>query len=138
MQKDLIPFYLEGRNAKLVRIKRITAEPEEIAQMVFDGGSLRESIQTTVDKGYQVLLSDRKYRKTWERDSSLDEGVDADAAYAHYLRGVADELAYALETEVLECLDEVDGDDGDDDADEDEDEGEGDEIEGDEEIEGDD
>lgn len=125
--EDLIPFYIDGREAKLVRIRKLCADPEELAEKIRKaGGGLRSTIGDAANKARGLLAGDPRYRKKWIADNSeaIGDGDPTDAFDA-FLAGVADELAYVLEDEILPLLSDPD-DDSDrshgEDEDEDEDE----------------
>ena len=132
--KDLIPFYLQGRDARsLNKIQRFVDHPGDLADQVAERGfaELRTIIGTACRQAAGQLSGDRRLRDKWmtENEAELKEsGLSAilhDDAWKAYCCGMADELAYTLETDVLA---ELAGEDSDDPGDDDEGDSEDDEA----------
>lgn len=130
---DLLPFYMAGREAKLTRIRKLCADPEDLCQAVLDGNEgVRDACAGAAQRAADLLRSDARYRKQWSKDSADEVAElstdDLSRAFDAYIVGLRDELAYVLEPDVLECisdeLEEVDDDEDGDDEVEDEEEDE--------------
>ena len=124
MTEDLISFYLQGRAVKSIsRIRKFAADPDEIAVKITAGAGVRPAIGAACDEAASQLRANRKARQTWAADSKDDlVGLGAggeDLAWGAYCQGMSDELAYVIESEVLDALegDEEEGE-GDDDVEE--------------------
>ena len=121
MKADYIPFYLEGRDAKLLKAD---IDTQRIAEDVAAGkGTIHELLADAVSKaakGLDVDKAKRRWIEAWE-DEIKEAGGDSEAAHEHFTQGRVDELVYRLEPEVLEDLDPDADDDDDDDEDGDED-----------------
>ncbi len=116
-------FYLEGRGNKRL-LKHDIAESDLAERMVRDGVPFRETIAAACATAAKPLETS-KMKTVWNAAHATaikEAGGDAAAAYAAYLQGCADELAYAMEQDVIEALiaQFEDGEDGEDDEDEDE------------------
>lgn len=129
LNDDTIPFYLQGRSVKsLARLRKFVADPDEIVEAIEKGKPVRAAITDACAEAAKQLIADRKRKAAWLEEHNA-ELVDVtaiggkDEAWKAYCYGMADELAYVYEVDVLDCLD--DGDDDEDDED-DEEEGEGD------------
>lgn len=150
MQEAFIPFYLEGRAVKsLGKYQRMLPDADEIAEQITseDLLSVRAAVEAACKEGLKPLETDRKKKRAWlddhkqeldmlrgEKPGKMPMGVTNadDLAWHYYLNGIADELAYVVEADVLEELDEDDdSEDGDDidDADDGEDDDDADESE---------
>jgi hypothetical protein len=137
MNEQMIPFYLAGRGVKsLSRLKKYVDDPDEIAEKITTGSvTVRGAVGAAADAAAAQLKADKKRRATFlaEYKELLDDlGLAAltgssDEAWSSYCQGMSDELAYSLEPEVLDALD--DDDEGDDDDEEDGDDGDGDDDE---------
>lgn len=120
---DYWQFYLDGRLQKR-QLKSDIDEEALVEEMVGAGASLRDTIASACDRAAAPLLSG-KAKRQWivEHEAEIKEaGGDADVAYAAYLQGRTDDLAYSVEQSVIEALDQRFGDEDDDDGDDDEDE----------------
>jgi len=121
---DYWQFYLEGRGTKRL-IKHDIAESDLVERMVTDGVPFRETIREACRKA-SVSLEHSNLKKAWvaaHADAIKAAGGDAEVAYAAYLHGCTDELAYALEQDVVDALSaRLGADEEDEDEDEDEDE----------------
>lgn len=131
IQGDYWQFYLEGRCEKR-RLKNDIDEESLMEEMVRSGTPLRDAVLSACARAAAPLEAG-KAKRAWvaERgDEIKNAGGDADAAYAAYLQGRTDDLAYVVEEGVVDALDQRFGDDetddGEDDEEDDEDE-EGDE-----------
>lgn len=131
LSEETIPFYLQGRGAKLARIKKYVADPEEIAEQIEGGkAKVRDAIGKACTDAAEQLMGDRKRKAAWIEENA-DELAEVtaiggkDEAWKAYCYGMGDELAYAIEPDVLDVLEdpdgEGDGDDGDEGDDEDDD-----------------
>lgn len=119
MNADYVWFYLEGREAKLLRTDIDTAA---IAEKVVAGkGGIHELLHTAASDAAKGLAVDRQKRR-WLADYEDDikeAGGDGEVAYKHYCDGRVDELVMQLEPEVVEEMAiEVGGDEDEDDKDE--------------------
>lgn len=123
MKAEYAFFYLEGREAKLLKADIDTAA---IAERVMAGdGSVHELLHKAVSDAAKGLELDRQKRR-WLADSEdeiKEAGGDGDEAYRHYCEGRVDELVYQLEPEVLEDIgieigDEEEEEDGEEDGEE--------------------
>jgi len=129
IQGDYWQFYMEGRCEKRLLKNDIDEEAlaEEIVRM---GTPLRDTILSAASRAAAPFESG-KAKRGWIKSNDNEikaAGGDADAAYAAYLEGRTDELAYALEQTVVEELGQRFGDDGEsDDGEEGDDDEEGDE-----------
>lgn len=122
MKEDLIDFYLAGRAVKsLSRLRKYLADPDEIAEKILAGTPVRAAISEACEAAAKQVEADRKRKAAWLAD--LAENSDSplngngEAAWKAYCQGMADELAYAIDADVLDAL-EGEGDDDDDDDDE--------------------
>ena len=121
-------FYLDGRDAKLLRHD---IDENELAEQILEKGDLRGTIHAAAARSAAGPQLDR-YKRQWLRDNEeeiKEAGGDADAAWKAFLDGRIDELANALEPNVLEAMEEALGDEDGDDDEEVEDEDEDDEGE---------
>ena len=118
---DYWKFYLEGRGEKRL-LKHEIAE-DELVGLLEAGAQFREVVAEACAKA-SVPLETGKRKRAWIADHQEEisaVGGDADAAYAAYLQGRVDELAYSLEESVLtELGDRFDAEGSDEDEDEDE------------------
>lgn len=132
MNEDLISFYLAGRAVKsLGRLKKSIADPDEIAEKIIAGTAVRAAISDACAEAAKPTLTDRKRKTAWLTENKDDlptapSSSSNDDAWAAYCQGMADELAYAIEPDVLDALegdgeDDEDGDDDEEDDDEHED-----------------
>jgi hypothetical protein len=127
---DYWQFYLEGRGAKRL-LRHDIAEDALAEEIVSSGVSFRDAVLAACVRATAPLESGRS-KKTWVGEHGTEiaaAGGNADDAYAAYLRGLADELAYALEPGVVEEIgkrfdDETGDEEGDDDDDENDDDDE--------------
>jgi len=130
VQGDYWQFYVEGRFEK--RLLKNDIDEEAIAEeMVSMGTPLRDALLSAASRAAASFESG-KAKREWIKinDNEIKAaGGDADAAYAAYLQGRTDELAYTLEQTVLEELGQRFGGDGDDDGSDDRHEEEDDEEE---------
>lgn len=126
LQSDYIFFYLEGREAKSLKVD---IDTEVIAEQVAAGkGTIHELLHKAVSdaaKGLEVDRQKRRWIADYE-DEIKEAGGDQDVAYRHYCEGRVDELVYRLEPDVLEELEDDDGEgsDDEDDGDDEEDDAE--------------
>jgi hypothetical protein len=104
MDADYAFFYLEGREAKVLRADIDTAA---IAEQVLAGkGGIHELLHKAVSdaaKGLEVDRQKRRWLADYE-DEIKDAGGNGDSAYRHYCDGRIDELVYQLEPEVVEDI----------------------------------
>lgn len=119
--REYWPFYLEGRGAQRIR-KRDFDVDAVAAEIVAKGTPVREAVLAASHEVYKPHVGERAKRK-WAADTQTD-GVDAELAFAAYNCGLVDELAYAMEPEVISAMEEEFGDveDGEEEDDEDEEE----------------
>lgn len=132
LSEEMIPFYLQGRGAKLTRIKKYVADPEEIAETIEGGkAKVRDAIGKACSEAAEQLMGDRKRKAVWLEENSaelanvdvmLGGKVNTDEAWKAFCYGMGDELAYAMEPDVLDVLEDPDGE-GDEDGDDDGDDG---------------
>lgn len=118
---DYWQFYLEGREQRRL-LKHDIAEDALAADMVRTGASFRDVVTAACTK-VAAPLDGGKAKKIWiaeHGDQITAAGGDAEAAYAAFLLGRVDELAYALEPGVVEALGEQFGDGEEEDDEEDE------------------
>lgn len=135
LEERFLPFYLDGRDAKLARISKLCPDAAEIAKEILQGKSLRTVIGDHAAQAGDTLARNLPFKRKWlhDNDEALEDLVsehpaNKDGAFAAFIAGMADELAYVLEDEVVGELNAIGGDD---------DEGEGEEEdEEDEETEG--
>lgn len=125
MKADLLTFYLDGRGVKqLSRLRKLAPDAEEITQSILAGKDLREEIQRCCYEAKRLLAGDRKYKAKWLKDNDhavAELEADENDAFDAFMHGMADELCYSLEHEVLGVLEEeIDGP-----ADEDDESGDG-------------
>lgn len=130
IQGDYWQFYLQGRGEKRL-LKNDIDEGTLAEEMVRTGELLRDVILAACVRAAAPFESG-KARGTWKAEHATEIGMaggNSDAAYAAYLQGRVDELAYGLEESVLEALGDHFGDDDSDDTEggEEEDDAEGDE-----------
>jgi hypothetical protein len=131
---DYWKFYLDGRYEK--RLLKHEIEEAVLVERMDSGTPFREAIAEACAK-VTVPLETGKRKREWLAVHQADlVGLNADEAYAAYLQGRVDELAYALEQNVLTALgdrflgkEEDSGDDDDDDDDGEEDDEEDDDEE---------
>jgi len=129
MKAEYLPFYLEGRDAKLVKND---IDDDDLAQQIVDTGKTPYEItHAAAETAVKVLAVDPRKKRLWlnEHEDDLKEaGGSADDAWNAFIAGRTDELCSALETPVLEALGEIifegdeDEDEGGKDRDEPEDE----------------
>jgi hypothetical protein len=117
-------FYLEGRGER--RLLKSPQSESDIANIVLkSGGDVREAIMAACRRAATPLeVGKAKSRWLAESKEAISEAeVDGDAAYAAFLQGRIDELAYATEENVLvEIGNAVGAEGGDEDDDEEDDE----------------
>ena len=127
MKTAYVFFYLQGREDRLIKND---IDTDEIAEAVTAGkGSIHDLLVKAAAAAAEPLRVDRKKRtwiEDWE-DEIKEAGGDSDEAYSTYLQGRIDELAHALDADVVAAM--VDPGEDEDDGDEEE-EGEDDEEEG--------
>jgi hypothetical protein len=125
-------FYLDGREER--RLKADISIPDIAQRLLRDGGDLRKTITTECER-VRAANDWGKVKRKWIAGADpvaiKDAGGDAEQAYAAWLAGRADELAFYLESKVLAEMfsdddDDEEGEGGDDDEEE---EGEDDEGE---------
>jgi hypothetical protein len=123
IQGEYWQFYVQGRCGKL--LKNDIDEEALVEDMVSKGTPLRDMILSAASRAAAPLESG-KARRDWIKindDEIKASGGDGDLAYAAYLQGRTDELAYALEHAVVEelgqrwGLDDDEADHGDEDED---------------------
>jgi len=121
---DYWQFYLDGRLEKR-QLKSDIDEDALVEEMVRMGAPLRDTISAACDRAAAPLVSG-KAKRQWideHKDEIKDAGGDSDAAYAAYLLGRTDDLAYDVEEAVIGALDQrFGGEDDDEDAEDDDDE----------------
>lgn len=120
MKEHYVPFYIEGREAKALKNDIDTMA---IAEDVSAGkGTIHELLHKAATAIATAAGADRS-KRTWleeNEDEIKAAGGDKDEAWAHYRDGRIDELVYQLEPDVIQDLDDPQGED-DDEGDEDED-----------------
>jgi hypothetical protein len=119
---DYWQFYIEGREQRRL-LKHDIAEDALAEEMVRTGARFRDVVSAACEKA-AAPLDGGKLKKIWiteHNDQITAAGGDTRAAYAAFLQGKADELAYALEPGVVEALREQFGEEGDDEDEDDED-----------------
>lgn len=123
MRTEFLTFYLDGRGVKsLGRLRKLVPDAEEICDRVVAGEAIRTAIERRVAEGMKLLAGDRKYKTAWlkDNDEAIDESLEGnsarglegskDEAFEAFMGGMADELSYSLEAEVVELLEEeIDG-----------------------------
>lgn len=133
MSKSVPPkyleFYLDGRDERILKnqidlgvIAHRLQEP--------DPPSLRDAVYAAAESVGAAHVSGRTRRKWIDEHSEAIAKADGDGdgAYAAWLQGRVDELAFKLESQIVETLGELlpsqgdGGEDDDDDGDEEEDE----------------
>lgn len=131
MKEELLPFYLQGRAIKSLGILRKHVDsPEEIATTIGKGADVRQAIATACAAAASQLRGDRRRREKWlaENKEDLVGAPSSDEAWKAFCDGAADELAYAMEPDVLDVLEaehaEEGGDDEEDDSDDENDDDE--------------
>lgn len=117
MKEQLISFYLQGRGVdSLARLRKFVDDPDEIAEKIRAGADVRAAVSAACEAASSQIAADRKRRDKW-MEENRDELVTADKteAWKAYCQGMADELAYSMEPDVLDALegDYEDDDDGD-------------------------
>lgn len=129
ISKEYWPFYLQGRDAK--RIRQRDFDVEAVADSIVQNGTpVREAIYAACVEIYKPYADGRAKRK-WLEEPSVQAALGdlpgpalhSDPAYAAYHQGLVDELAYAMEQNVLDAMeegDEDDGEEGEDEGDDDE------------------
>src|SRR5690349_7436309 len=94
---DYWKFYLEGRGEKRL-LKHDIAEDALAEEIVKTGASFRDAISAACTRATAPLGGKSKRAWVTGHDKAIAAaGGNADDAYAAYLHGRADELAYALE-----------------------------------------
>lgn len=130
MKAEYLPFYLEGRDAKLVKND---IDEDDLAQQIVDTGKTPyDVLHAAAEAAVKVIAVDQRKKKLWlneHEDDVKEAGGSADDAWNAFIAGRTDELCSALETPVLEALEEIvfEGDEdesAEDDDEEDEDESE--------------
>ncbi len=114
-------FYDIGRDEKLLKNDIDVATLGE--KLVQRGGDLRTAIYEAAESAAKPLESG-KHRRAWIEEYQTEiskAGGSDESAYAAYLRGRIDELAYALEEDVREAMPMPEWADRDDDGEDDED-----------------
>lgn len=111
LTEKLLPFYFDGREAKLVRIRKLCMDADEIADVIRNAPILapRDHIGAVAKKAGTTLTGDRKYRQKWIADNNdalheVSGVISGEDAFSAFVDGLADELAYVLEDEVLGAL----------------------------------
>jgi hypothetical protein len=128
IQGDYWQFYLEGRCEKR-RLKNDIDEDALVEEMVRKGTPLRDAVLSACLRAAAPLEAG-KARRAWvseHEDEIRAAGGDSNAAYAAYLQGRTDDLAYVVEEGVVDALDQRFGDNDDDDEEADDEDEEGDE-----------
>jgi hypothetical protein len=109
-------FYLEGRAQKKLLPNDI-AESDLAERLVRAGGAVRGVIYEACTAAARSLEGGRT-KRTWiteHKEAIQEAGGNADLAYEAWLLGRTDELAYALEEDVIAAIrTQVDGEDEDD------------------------
>jgi len=123
--EEYLPFYCLGRQER--KLLKHDISESDVAEVIAKGTPLRRALEEACERAAVPFQSGRSKRKWLDENADDLQGIDPDAAYAAYLQGRVDELAYVLEPDVVS---ELSGDDEDDDEVEGE---EGDESEGDDE-----
>jgi hypothetical protein len=127
LKKSYVPFYLEGRDAKLMKD---TTDDKALAAKVLAGeGDPRTMAQVAAVVAAKPFATGRsKTRWLKEHEAEIrNAGGDASDAYDHYMRGRIDSLAYSIEADILAELGDMGraggepGTDGDREDDDDED-----------------
>jgi hypothetical protein len=112
---DYWQFYLDGRGEKR-RLKNDIDEEALVEEMMSKGTPLRDAVLSACVRAAAPLEAGKAKRMwVYEHSEAIKAaGDDADAAYAAYLQGRTDDLAYGIEEAVLGALDEKFGEEGDD------------------------
>ena len=121
MKAEFIFFYLEGRDARLLRND---IDLEKLATDVCNGqGTVYEVLHLAAEDAAKEIRSERHKKKFADSydDEIAEVGNDVTTAYEHFVNGRIDELVFRLEPDLTEALGEVDDDDEDEDDVEDED-----------------
>jgi len=108
-------FYCEGRNERRMS-QTLDTNPEAIAGQIIEDESadLATVILAACQKVADQTLTDRVKRnwKAKNKDRIATMGLDADEACAAWCCGRTDELAFAIEANVLRALEDEVMDDG--------------------------
>lgn len=122
MKPEYLPFYLDGRDAKGLRVEADDLV-DAVIKLIKGGADVWTSIREVAVDAARPFTTDMSKRKKFLRDGEdevKEAGGDESAAWDAFCAGKIDELAAGLEPAVVEAIeDEVSGDDGDDDEDDD-------------------
>ena len=123
MKTEYLPFYIDGRNAKVLRVDADTLI-DDVVKRVKDGQPMWASVHVVATAAAQAFCVDGAKRRQFVRDNEdeiKEAGGNEEAAWEAFCAGKVDELSESLEPTVVEVLEdfiEGDGGEGDEDPDE--------------------
>lgn len=106
VKKGYWAFYLDGRDAPTLRLRRAT-DVELLAQRCMSSTRPMADVIGEAARDATAHLRSGKDRAQWilNHASQIEAaGGDADAAYQAFVEGRQDQLSMALDTEVLEVI----------------------------------
>lgn len=109
LKKSYVPFYLEGRDARLIKD---TTDDKELAAKVVAGEGDPRAIALAAAQAAAKPFEGGRSKTRWlhEHDGDIRAaGGDKEEAYAHYMRGRVDSLAYSIEADILAELGDMGG-----------------------------
>ena len=107
--KSYLPFYLEGRDAKLIKD---STDDKVLAQRVANGDGEISMVAHVAARAAARPHETGRGRTRWLHDHAEEiaaAGGDRDEAYRHYMDGRVDALAYSIEAAILDELSEIEG-----------------------------
>lgn len=112
-------FYVDGREERVTKYKRDIDVEGLVKPIMASDDPMHAIVMAECKRVCEPMRSAREQRK-WASDKATEEAIaeaggDADAAYAAWCLGRIDELAMAVERNVIDELCQDDGDDDDDD-----------------------
>jgi hypothetical protein len=109
LNKSYLPFYLEGRDAKLFKD---STDDKTLAERVASGDGEIRMVALVAARAASRPHETGRSKTRWVHDHE-DEirtaGGDADEAHRHYIDGRVDALAYSIEADILTELGEMEG-----------------------------
>ncbi len=123
MKAPYLPFYVDGREAKVIRASADDLV-DDIVKRINAGGDLWPTVHEVCADAAKAFTADRGKRQQFLRDNEdeiKEAGGDETAAWEHFCAGKVDELAESIEPVVVEALIESVNEDDEDDEEEDDD-----------------
>lgn len=109
IKKSYLPFYLEGRDAKLIKDE---TDDKTLAARVASGDGEIRMVAVVAARAAAKPFEYGRSKTRWVHDHEEDigrAGGDADEAHRHYIDGRVDALAYSIEADILEELGDMEG-----------------------------